>query len=191
MEQNELTAFVGQQLTQVGIDFYITGSVASGVYGESRTTNDVDIVADVHETQVDPLLARFPEPDFYFSRDAALQAVRDRSQFNIIDKDSFIKVDVIVPAATAQAATRLSRRITRTLAPGVTLPVASPEDVIVMKLVFYEEGGSEKHLRDIAGILQNHRVRIDDSYVRSSARAMNVEAAWDVVLSRINDAAKE
>ena len=35
------------------------------------------------------------------------------------------------------------------------LPVAPPEYVIVRKLQFYHEGGSEKHLRDISAMLRN------------------------------------
>src|SRR5687768_10071835 len=128
MEQNELIAFVSSKLSELGAAHYVTGSVASGIYGESRTTNDVDIVADLPASQVDTFLAAFPADRFYVSRDAVLQAIQSGSQFNIIDTDSFIKVDLILLKPTPDAKTRLQRRQERNIAPGVRVPIASPED---------------------------------------------------------------
>ena len=31
---------------------------------------------------------------------------------------------------------------------------ARPEDIAISKMIYYREGGSEKHLRDIAGMLK-------------------------------------
>ena len=187
MEQNDLIAHVSGTLDRLGVPHYVTGSVASGVYGETRTTNDVDVVADLVVEHIDPLLAAFPPDDFYHSREAALQAVRTRSQFNIIDTAHFIKIDVILPKPDAEARLRLDRRRPRDIAPGLSVPLASPEDVIVMKLVYHAEGGSERQLRDVIGILLKDRSAVDPEYVRAAARRMGVEAAWDAILKRADE----
>ncbi|MBF0232165.1 MAG: hypothetical protein HQK65_03900 [Desulfamplus sp.] len=44
---------------------------------------------------------------------------------------------------------------------GEIFPLAPVEYVIVRKLEYYREGGSEKHLRDIAGIFSVYSDRID------------------------------
>ena len=92
MEQNELISYVCGELAKLGVAHYLTGSIASGIYGESRTTNDVDIVADLELGDVDRLLAAFPSDRFYVSREAAARAVANRAQFNIVDTDSFTKL---------------------------------------------------------------------------------------------------
>ncbi len=37
----------------------------------------------------------------------------------------------------------------------------SPEDVILQKMNAYDEGGSDKHLRDITGVLKTLGPRVD------------------------------
>lgn len=65
-----------QALDSCGIPYMLVGSLASMVYGEPRYTNDIDLVVDLQVDAVDALCAAFPSPDFYVSREAAVQAVR-------------------------------------------------------------------------------------------------------------------
>ena len=187
MEQNELISYVCGELAKLGVAHYLTGSIASGIYGESRTTNDVDIVADLEPGHVDPLLAAFPSDRFYVSREAAAHAVSSHGQFNIVDTDSFIKVDVFIPSRSPEARIRLGRRVERSIAPGIRVPIASPEDVIVMKLVYHKEGGSDRQLRDVVGILQNDRLALDHEYLKSAVASMDVAEVWDRVLHRARE----
>lgn len=60
---------------------------------------------------------------------------------------------------------------------------ASPEDVIIMKLDFYRRGRSDKHLRDIAGILKISSGAIDIANIEAWARDLGLEEIW-VVASR-------
>ena len=51
-------------LEQLGVSYCIGGSFASSVYGEVRTTLDVDFVADLDSTHIDAFVAAV-EPDFH------------------------------------------------------------------------------------------------------------------------------
>ena len=51
------------------ISYLVTGSVAAMAYGESRLTNDIDIVADVKEQHIPDLLNAFPIQEFYISEE--------------------------------------------------------------------------------------------------------------------------
>jgi hypothetical protein len=62
---------------------------------------------------------------------------------------------------------------------------ASPEDVILMKLDFHRRGGSDKHLRDIAGILRVSGEQLDRGYLDSWARHMGLEETWRALLKRV------
>ncbi len=169
----------------------IVGSFASGAYGEPRFTRDVDIVVDLRSDQVAPLCAAFPSPDFYVSLPAAADAVRRRGQFNLIHPASGQKVDFLVARQDAWGHSQMSRRQRVQIFPDLTGFVASREDVIVGKLLYYAEGGSEKHLRDITGILKTSPGLVDENYVSSWATQLQVSDAWQAVLTRVaNDPAK-
>src|SRR5205807_386173 len=71
-----------------GVAYMVVGSFVSSRFGEARFTNDVDIVIDVNEAQVLSLCEAFPADSFYVSRQAAIEAVRTRRQFNVIHSAS-------------------------------------------------------------------------------------------------------
>ncbi|MEK7300945.1 MAG: hypothetical protein AAB072_07580, partial [Nitrospirota bacterium] len=62
---------------------------------------------------------------------------------------------------------------------------ASPEDVILKKMEYYREGGSEKHLRDIGGILRVSAGMIDEPYIGEWADRLGLREIWDAVLRRL------
>jgi hypothetical protein len=55
---------------------------------------------------------------------------------------------------------------------------ASPEDVILKKMAFYRDGRSDKHLRDVAGILKISSDAIDLTYIESWAKKLDLEEIW-------------
>lgn len=60
---------------------------------------------------------------------------------------------------------------------------AAPEDVVLKKMDIYRQGGSDKHLRDIAGILKISADIIDFAYIEAWARKLGLEEIW-VALSK-------
>ena len=145
----------------------VGGSLASAAHGEPRATNDVDVVAMLSENQARDLVARLGE-DYYADADAAADAARRRSCFNGIDKRSFIKLDVFVPAAGPLGVGQLDRTLLLDVFPGVRpVPVLGPEDVILQKLRWYQLGGevSDRQWRDIVSVLQTMRGELDGAYL--------------------------
>src|SRR5256884_1957086 len=132
----------------------IGGSQAAVYYGEPRFTRDVDVVAGRGPPQIRALLARFPAPDFYVSGEAAREAGEPRGQFNIIHPASGLKIDIFVNRDTPYDRLRLERRRRLPLVPGRDAWFARAEDVILYKLIYYRDGQSELHLRDVIGILR-------------------------------------
>ncbi len=62
---------------------------------------------------------------------------------------------------------------------------ASPENVILKKLLYYREGGSEKHLRDIAGVLLIQDKEIDQAYLTEWAKKLNVLQELELVREKL------
>lgn len=169
----------------MAVPYLVTGSLATIFYGEPRFTNDIDILVDLPVGRVDELCAAFPSPDFYVSPEAARRAVAQKSQFNVIHPRSGLKLDLIVAADTEFNRSRLARARTVHPAPDYAASFASPEDVILMKMQFHRAGGSEKHLRDITGVLAISGDHLDRRYLDSWAQQMGLDDLWQVLLQRM------
>ena len=184
----ELLERLVEAFEQLEIPYLVTGSIAAMAYGEPRLTNDIDIVADVQMSNIPDLLTAFPPSEFYLSEDAMTEAIRHASQFNIIHPASGLKVDVIVRKDTAFNRSRFSRSRTITFGERADATFAAPEDVILKKMEFYNEGGSEKHLRDITGILKISAGEIDNAYITEWATRLDLNPIWEAVKKRLSEA---
>src|SRR5687767_15211893 len=163
----------------------VAGSVAAVVYGEPRMTNDMDVVVDLRAESVAPLADSFPAPVFYFPpRVAVLEEIRRRGQFNILHLASGSKVDLILRKSTEHGLTEFPRRQVQPMTTALTAHFASPEDVIVAKLVFYSKGGSEKHLIDVAGILRVQENLLDRAYLDRWIGKLELDEFWQAAVSR-------
>jgi hypothetical protein len=155
-------------------------------YGEQRFTNDIDVLIDLQPQQVDAFCAEFPDSEYYLSRATVDAAVRKRFQFNIIHPASGLKIDCILTGHDAFSLTQLGRAQTVARSGSeYSLRIASPEDVILKKLEYFKLGESEKHVRDICGIIKTQGPRLDGEYIRQWAHQMGLEELWDAMLLRV------
>lgn len=184
MEPTELLERFATILEQLGIPYFVTGSMASIYYGEPRFTNDIDVVVQLGTKDVDAFCRSFPSPDFYLSPAAVRDAVLRCFQFNIIHTVSGLKIDVIIPHDTDFEKSRQLRVTTMTLANGKMVRLASAEDIILRKMEYYQEGGSEKHLRDIASILRIQKEHLDRTYISEWTQRLGVEDIWNSIVAK-------
>jgi hypothetical protein len=170
-------------LGRLEIPYAVVGSYASSAWGEPRMTRDIDILVQLSANQVEQLCREFPAPDFYVSQVAARDAVMHGSQFNIIHPTSGNKIDFMIAASRDHVDCQLERRQLIEFEPSVSGYVASPEDVILGKLSYYREGGSEKHVRDIKGILKVSGHAIDHDYLNRRASELELSSFWQSILN--------
>ncbi len=185
MQHDEFVHLVAQRLESLGLEYYITGGSATILYGEVRFTQDVDVVVEIPSWKVTELCALFPMDEFYVDEGAAREAVSQGRMFNIIHAGSGFKADIVVYKDNLQDSLALTRRRRLPFGAGWDAYFASPEDVILGKLLFYREGGSDKHLRDIASMLKISAEIIDRAYIEQWALRLGVAEEWRVVASRI------
>jgi hypothetical protein len=185
VEQDELLRHVVDILEEQGITYLLVGSLASGVYGEPRLTHDIDVVVDLRTDQIARLCDAFPAADYYVSQQAAREAVARGGQFNVIHPASGNKIDFMITRRDAWGRSQLSRRRQEQILPGRSGYTAAPEDVIIAKLWYYQDGGSEKHLRDIAAMLQVSGDEIDKEYIDRWVRQLGFTVEWQAVLDRL------
>ena len=184
MEQSDLLRYLVGVFEELGLRYFITGSTATILYGEPRFTNDIDVVVDLSLTQVVDFCRRFPPEDFYVSEVAARQAVLGRSQFNVIHPAGALKIDIIVPESDTFNKSRFARVQRLPAAEDLIACFASPEDAIIKKMDYYKQGGSEKHLRDITGVLKTSRGQIDRTYITHWAEQMGLGELWTSIQQR-------
>ena len=187
MELYELLALVVETFQRLHIPYLVTGSVASMAYGEPRLTNDIDVVTGIREEHIPGLLAAFPTDLFYLSEDAIREAIRIRGQFNIIHPGSGLKVDVMIRKETPFDRSRFARVRMIRPAESYEAAFASPEDVIIKKMEFYREGASDKHLRDITGILKVSGEEIDEAYIADWADRLGLGSIWRSIKQRLEE----
>jgi hypothetical protein len=185
MEISRLLRYLVEVLGRMGVRYYVTGSVASISYGEFRSTNDIDVVVELRIEHVEPFCAAFPEPDYYLSAQAVRDAVRRRFQFNILEPDTGMKVDVMILADSDFGRSCLERAALAPIPGAVEAWLCSPEDIILNKLLFYREGRSDKHIRDIAGVLKIQAERIDRAYILGWVERFGLHAEWQLALDRL------
>jgi hypothetical protein len=115
-----------------------------------------------------------------------MTAIQNSREFNVIHSEGGVKIDFIIARQDAWGREQLQRRRRRELLTGITAFTAAPEDVMLAKLLYYQEGGSEKHLRDIAGMFKWSADEIDVQYFEKWARELGVSVEWDAVRSRLS-----
>ena len=153
-------------------------------YGEPRLTNDIDIVADLNLSHLPGLMEAFPPDEFTIDEEMIREAVKQARPFNIIHPASGLKVDIIIKMNTPFDRSRFER--IRRIYPGpYPANFASPEDVIIKKMEYYQMGGSEKHLRDITGILKISGETVDKEYIASWAGELGFLEIWEAVLKKL------
>ncbi len=185
MDSFDLLRIVVGAIDALGLRYFVTGSTATIFYGEPRFTNDIDVVVDLDESQVAEFCRQFSPADFYVSESAALEAVRQKALFNVIQPASGLKVDVIIPETSDFNASRFARVRRLRVADDLEACFASPEDAIIKKLQFYQLGGSEKHLRDITGMLKTCQGQIDEPYIGQWSRQLKLDEVWQAVQQRM------
>ena len=185
MEPSDLLSYLVRALERLRLPYFVTGSMATVFFGEPRFTHDIDVVVALPAARIAEFCRAFPAPEFYVSQEAVREAVERRTQFNIIHPTSGLKVDVILPPDTPFDRSRFARAVRVQPAPDCDASFSSPEDVILKKMEYYREGGSEKHLRDITGVLRISGDRIDHAYMAEWAARLGLEEIWKAILARV------
>lgn len=164
-----------------GLRYVVAGSVAGMYFSEPRLTIDVDIPIYLGRLDLPVLSALFREPDFYCPPPdvLAVEAGREcRGHFNVIHIPTGLKADFYPAKADETFAWAWQHKL---LVESDSGPVflAPPEYVILWKLIFYKEGKSQKHLRDISRMLAVQPELAHRDFLLAEIRERGLQPAWD------------
>ncbi len=168
-------------LDSLGLPYFVTGSVASIVYGEPRMTHDIDLVLALRGRDAARITAAFPEERFYCPPEEVVRTEANREErghFNLIHHATGFKADVYLQGNHPLHAWAFTRRRRIEIPDGAGMWLAPPEYVILRKLEFYREGGSPKHLRDIRGMLEGSGSDLDRAEIERWVARLGLQAEW-------------
>jgi hypothetical protein len=115
-------------------------------------------------------------------------ALESGRSFNLIHFASSYKFDVFPLSSDPFQQEQFSRREIREVAlDGETLavPVATAEDTLLMKMVWYRSGGdvSERQWNDVRGVVAVRQQRLDHEYLRRWAAYLRVTDLLEAALA--------
>jgi hypothetical protein len=172
MTQQDVFEKVLDALNKSGINYMITGSIASITYGKPRVTHDMDLVAQITPEQ-SLEFAKLLGKEFYMDLIDVKESLQQNRQFNIIHPSTGLKIDCW-PLKDAYDRFRFTRRLQKPFG-NISAYYASPEDVIIGKLKWLKQGGSARHIEDIKGILSIQGDRIDHNYIINWAEKLELK----------------
>lgn len=176
----EVLRDVAIRLDKENIPYFLVGSLASMYYGRPRFTKDVDLVVQLPPSVVQKFTQIFPIEDYYCPPIEVLKdEVVRRGSFNLIHQQSGIKIDMVLYKSTEYHQSEFSRRSEVEILPQFKVYIAAPENIILKKLDYYREGGTEKHLTDIREILAGSEV--DDKYLQTWIEKLGLKTEWSKV----------
>ena len=162
----------------LSIPYYISGSIASSLYGMARATMDVDIVAQIAPPQVPPFVESLKDT-YYIDEHMILKAISSVSSFNLIHLATMMKVDVFIQKGDPFHQSALKRKQVDQLVeddPESNFYFSSPEDIVLNKLCWYEMGErvSERQWLDIIGVIKVQTDSLNQAYIEQWAQSLNV-----------------
>ena len=164
-------------LDEMGVRWFLGGSLASSVHGIPRDTFDADIMADLGPQHVKPFLKRLGDA-WYADEGAIMQAMQARSSFNLIHFATAMKVDVFLPKLRRFDGGEFARSRKMLVAEGsdVEASVCCAEDIVIAKLEWYRLGGedSQRQWSDVLGVLRLNDGKLDLELLRTSAEEVGV-----------------
>ncbi len=161
--------------------YMVTGGVAVIAYGEPRLTNDIDIVLALGSDEVKRIAEIFPHSQFYTPPSEVIEIEMSRparGHFNIISLHSGVRVDVYLPGSDPLAKWGLEQRRFELIG-DCDVPFAPLEYIIVKKLEFLRQSGSEKHLRDLNSVWKVSRSLIRDELLNQFLTQGKLEDLWE------------
>jgi len=167
-----------EHLNQRKLSYMVVGSIASTYYSAPRSTADLDVVIEATSEQLKQLVADLQASDYYAELDAALDALRHESFFNVIDNRTGWKVDLILRKSRPFDREEFRRRVPAKLF-DIQLFVASPEDVILSKLEWSKLGGS-RQIEDVATVMTAQWESLDQAYLSKWIGELELQEQWAV-----------
>lgn len=177
VDPRHLLVKIARALERLGIPYLITGGIAVLVWGRPRFTADIDIVVELKADQT----AAFADALHELGAAGYLDSVQmeraraTEGEFNFIDGTTGVKVDFwMLKGSDAFDRSRLERRVAKEVL-GQRVYFSSPEDLVLIKLLWYMAAPSSRQLEDVESIFRISGTDLDREYLRAWGERLGVQ----------------
>lgn len=174
-------------LDRLDITYAIGGSIASSFYGKIRFTQDADIAIEPFENKANDFFELL-KTDFYISKQAMFEALRQKTSFNLIHLKTSYKIDVFVCSGEGFSSELFNRKKNLKIDASAErlFSVVAPEDIILLKLKWYfdTECTSNRQWEDVLGVIEMQKEKLDVDYLNKWAGDLGVR---DLLQKAISD----
>lgn len=174
---------VGAALDRQNVPWLVSGALAAGLHGVPRSTDEVELLADLRAEHVPALVADL-SAGFFVETRRVMDAIVNRTGFEVVELQSMTRVELFTVRPERLSQQELSRRCYfRIYASNETLPVASAEDTVLRSLdTWRRQQKAGPGWADAVGVLRTCRGTLDKRFLEREARAAKLtdalEKAW-------------
>lgn len=181
MTTQKFVVQISQILEKLKINYAITGGMAVAMWGRPRYTADLDIIVEIENADkisklVETMLIRIKKS--YADKVTAIDAFRRKSEFNLIESEYGLKADFFVIGDDEHQKQEIKRARNKRIG-GKMVKFISPEDLIIAKLRWYQQGQSERQLEDIASVIEAGN--LDRRYLNLWIKKLGFVEEWEEV----------
>lgn len=174
-DQAQLLKAVTYFLENNKISYMVTGAWSAIYYGRPRASHDIDFVVEFGDKDIEKILKIFKSlPEIFLVQIESIQeAAKYKSMFNIIHLPTMLKLDFWLLTDKEFDKARFKRK-KKVKILGQNMEMATAEDTIIQKLIWYEMGEIEKHLVDAAFVFQIQKKNLDKKYLNLWVKKLNL-----------------
>ena len=174
----EILKDISERFDKIELPFMLTGSFAMSYYANPRMTRDLDFVIELDTNKIDSLV-KVVENDYIVSFEVIRESFLHKSMFNLIHKESLIKVDCIIRKDEKYRKIEFDRRQKIILRDFATY-IVSKEDLILSKCLWMKESYSEMQIRDIKNLLSTG---CDQNYLQEYIKILGLEELFKQIFN--------
>jgi len=175
-------------LNGLSIPYAVTGGVAVTVWGRARYTADIDIIIDISPQNLRPLVSALLKTDSKMYLDIDVETpiteIKKRGGFNLVYSQNGVKVDFVIKKDDEFFQMELKRVVKKDFH-NQKISFISPEDLILIKLQWYKDSGSTRHLEDAESILKI--TDVDLEYIKDWSHRHETREILEKLLEKIKN----
>ena len=176
-DPSEIARLLHPIFETLGIPYYITGGVAASVYGDPRTTRDLDLVIEFIRDNIYQLVEALETAGFYCPPGAVEDIQEGRGRvLSVTHMTLVLNADIVLNSNTEFDRSKMARRRLEAIdSAGVEqFWIASPEDVVLAKLLWRQQSQSQKQWTDVLGILKVQAENLERGYLTEWAEQLGL-----------------
>lgn len=152
-------------LNEVGVDYMITGSLATNLYAVPRSTKDADIVVSIQGDQLNAVLHRLP-PDIQLDPQMKFETITMTTRYDLVVKGTPFRIELFFLTDDPHNQERFRRRMKGVVA-GEAAWVPAAEDVLIQKIRWTDRAKRTKDIDDARNIIEVQMTNLDWPYIET------------------------